>query len=58
MACRLFGAKPLSKPMLDYCELDTKEQTQSKYIFFLKIRNTNISSFIAECQIFRDNDNL
>ena len=22
MACPLFGAKPLSKPMLDYCELD------------------------------------
>ena len=22
MACRLFGAKPLSKPMLDYCQLD------------------------------------
>ena len=21
MACRLFGAKPLSKPMLDYCQL-------------------------------------
>ena len=23
MACRLFGAKPLSKPMLDYCQLDS-----------------------------------
>ena len=22
MACHLFGAKPLSKPMLDYCQLD------------------------------------
>ena len=22
MACRLFGAKPLSKPMLEYCHLD------------------------------------
>ena len=22
MACRLFGAKPLSKPMLGYCHLD------------------------------------
>ena len=22
MACRLFGAKPLSKPMLGYCQLD------------------------------------
>ena len=23
MACRLFGAKPLSKPMLGYCQLNT-----------------------------------
>ena len=22
MTCRLFGAKPLSKPMLGYCQLD------------------------------------
>ena len=27
MACRLFGAKPLSKPMLGYCQLDHLEQT-------------------------------
>ena len=27
MACRLFGAKPLSKPMLGYCPLDPWEQT-------------------------------
>ena len=27
MACRLFGAKPLSKPMLGYCLLDIQEQT-------------------------------
>ena len=25
MACRLFGAKPLSKPMLGYCQLDPQE---------------------------------
>ena len=24
MACRLFGAKPLSKPMLGYCQLNTQ----------------------------------
>ena len=23
MACRLFGAKPLSDPMLPYCQLDS-----------------------------------
>ena len=38
MACRLFGTKPLSKPMLGYCQLDSQEQTsvkfQSKYGHF------------------------
>ena len=38
MACRLFGAKPLSEPMLEYCQLDPKEQTSmtisSKYKTF------------------------
>ena len=36
--CRLTGAKPLSKPMLGYCQLDPQEQTSmkfsSKYKFF------------------------
>ena len=27
MACRLFGAKPLSKPMLGYCQLHPYKQT-------------------------------
>ena len=31
MACRLFGAKPLSKPMLGYCQLDPIEQTSVKF---------------------------
>ena len=31
MACRLFGAKPLSKPMLGYCQLDPLEQTSVKF---------------------------
>ena len=35
MACRIFGAKPLSQPMLGYCQLGSQEQTlvkfQSKY---------------------------
>ena len=30
MAFRLFGAKPLSKPMLVYCQLDFQEQTSVK----------------------------
>ena len=31
MACRLFGAKPLSKPTLGYCQLNPKEQTSVKF---------------------------
>ena len=31
MACRLFGAKQLSKPMQDYCRLDRQEQTSMKF---------------------------
>ena len=31
MACHLFDAKPLSKPMLDYCQLNTWEQTSVKF---------------------------
>ena len=27
MACHLVGAKPLSEPMLDYCQLEPREQT-------------------------------
>ena len=31
MSCRLFGAKPLSKPVLGYCQLDHEEQTPVIY---------------------------
>ena len=31
MACRLFGAKPLSEPMLEYCQFDPWEQTSVKF---------------------------
>ena len=31
MACRLFGAKPLSKPMLVYCQLYPYDQTSVKF---------------------------
>ena len=30
-ACRLFGTKPLSKPMLGYWQLDPKKQTSVKF---------------------------
>ena len=41
MACRLDGTTPLSEPMLQYCYLNTKEQTSVKLM-----RNSNI--FIQE----------
>ena len=31
MASRLFGAKPLPEPMLDYCQLDSWEQVSVKF---------------------------
>ena len=31
MTCRLFGAKPLPKPMLCYCQLDPWKQTSLKF---------------------------
>ena len=31
MANRLFGAKPVSKPMVDYCQLGTYKQTSVKF---------------------------
>ena len=31
MACRLIGAKPLTKPLLAYCQLDPYEQTSVKF---------------------------
>ena len=36
MACRLFGAKPLSKPMQGYCQLDLRNKLQWNLI---KIKN-------------------
>ena len=31
MECRLFSAKPLSKPLLGYCQLDAEQQTSVKF---------------------------
>ena len=31
MACQLFGAKALPKPMMTYCQLNPKEQTSVKF---------------------------
>ena len=37
MACRLVGAKPLSKPMLVYYELDPQEQTSVIFCQHIKL---------------------
>ena len=51
MACRLFGAKPLSIPMIKYCQLDTEEQTSMKFktqtLFIHENASVNIVCKIA-----------
>ena len=37
MACRLFGAKPLSQPMLGYYQLDPQQQTSVKFNQYTKV---------------------
>ena len=37
MACRLFGAKPLSEPVMTYCQLDYKEYIQWNIIWNSKV---------------------
>ena len=37
MACRLFGTKPLSEPMMTYCQFDHKEHISMKH--YLKFRS-------------------
>ena len=37
MACRLFGAKPLSEPMLPYCQLDPREHISLKFVWNSKV---------------------
>ena len=53
MACRLFGAKPLFEPMLDYSQLNTLEQMvfEIQKILFqkmhLKISFENVGHFVS-----------
>ena len=53
MACRLFGAKPLSEPMLDYSQLNALEQMvyEIQKILFqkmhLKISFENVGHFVS-----------
>ena len=47
MACRLFGAKPLPKPMLTFCQLDSKEQTSNTKLFIHENAFENVVCEIA-----------
>ena len=47
MACHLFWAKPLSEPMLPYCQLDPKEHISVK--FCLKFESFHSSKCTWKC---------
>ena len=44
MACRLFGAKPLSEPKLNYCQTESQEQLSVKSYLKFKKMHFKISS--------------
>ena len=46
MACRIFGAEPLSEPMLGFCQLDTKEQNFSFTKMHVKISSAKWGQFV------------
>ena len=50
MACRLFGAKPLSIPMLDYCHLDPWKQILLKFELDTILIQENASENV-DCKI-------
>ena len=39
MACRRIGDKPLSKPMMGFCQLDTSNKLQCNFEILIKIQN-------------------
>ena len=49
MACRLFGAKPLSEPMLPYCQLNPKEHISVK--FYLKFKSFHLRKCTWKCRL-------
>ena len=50
MACRLFGAKPLSETMLPYCQLDPKEHISVK--FYLKFKSFDLRKCTWKCHLW------
>ena len=63
LACRVIGAKPLSEPILYYCQLDPKEQTSVKLYSNLrhfhsgkrtwKCRVGNVGHFVSAAMCFK-----
>ena len=51
MACRLFGAKPLSEPMLTYCQLYRWEQTSEIWIEMQHLFCQEIAFIIVACEV-------
>ena len=49
MACRLDSAKPLSEPMLTYCEIDPKEHISMK--FYLKFKYFYSRKCVCKCRL-------
>ena len=49
MACRLDGAKPLTEPMLTYCQLDRKEQYSVKYQS--KVEHFHQEKCVSKCHL-------
>ena len=49
MACRLDGTKPLSKPMLTYCQLKPKEHISVK--FYLKFKYFRLRKCVWTCRL-------
>ena len=49
MACRLFGAKPLSEPMPYYCQLDPLQQTSIE--LYLKCKHFHSRKRIWKCRL-------
>ena len=47
MACRLFGTKLLSKPMLHYCQLDPWEQTSVNFWSMYHIYSINLFIYLS-----------
>ena len=49
IGCGLFGTKPLSDPILPYCQLDQKEYISVK--FYLKCKNLNSGKCTSICRL-------